>query len=66
MPNICINGIAPESNYGMEKALLSGSEDVFESGKKRNHPPDEDKEKDALYKAVGQLKIENDWLKKKI
>jgi transposase len=48
-----------------KKALLSGSEDVFESGKKRNHPPDEDKERDALYKAVGQLKIENDWLKKK-
>lgn len=48
-----------------KKQLLSGSEQVFESGHKAEKAESEDKEKDELYKVVGQLKIENDWLKKK-
>lgn len=48
-----------------KKQLLSGSPGVFEKGKGAVTPAGEDTEKDELYKAVGQLKMENDWLKKK-
>lgn len=48
-----------------KKQLLSGSSTVFEGGKPASAPAGDDPEKDELYKAVGQLKIENDWLKKK-
>jgi len=48
-----------------KKQLLGGSVSVFESGKPPTRVAGEDAEKDELYKAVGQLKIENDWLKKK-
>lgn len=55
----------PNQITDWKKQLLSGSADVFESGKKGGSPPNEDKEKEVLYKTVGQLKVENDWLKKK-
>ncbi|MEO6931232.1 MAG: transposase [Chitinophagaceae bacterium] len=48
-----------------KKQLLGGSCAVFEGGRQPAVPAGDDPEKDALYKAVGQLKIENDWLKKK-
>ena len=38
---------------------------MFESGKKVDSSLDSEVEKDELYKAIGQLKMENDWLKKK-
>lgn len=49
-----------------KKQLLSGSEELFESGKKASKEADLEQEKDELYKVVGQLKIENDWLKKNL
>ncbi|MHB1921862.1 MAG: transposase [Chitinophagaceae bacterium] len=55
----------PNQITDWKKQLLTGSEGVFEGGRKRESPPGEDLEKEELYKAVGQLKIENDWLKKK-
>jgi len=48
-----------------KKHLLSSSSQIFEHGKSRVSPPDSDPEKEELYKAIGQLKMENDWLKKK-
>jgi transposase len=48
-----------------KKQLLGGSASVFEGAKSSAAPPEQDPEKDELYKAVGQLKMENDWLKKK-
>ncbi len=55
----------PNQITDWKKQLLGGSATVFEGGKSATSPPLEDPEKDELYKAVGQLKIENDWLKKK-
>jgi transposase len=48
-----------------KKQLLGGAGSVFEGGKASAAPPPDDPEKDELYKTVGQLKMENDWLKKK-
>jgi transposase len=41
--------------------FLSNASTVFEKGVSKN---DDDKEKDALFKKVGQLQLENDFLKK--
>ena len=48
-----------------KKQLLSSTESIFDKGKKSDKLPDIEKQRDELYKVVGQLKVENDWLKKK-
>jgi transposase len=55
----------PNQIVEWKKQLLSGSEQVFGNGKAVTGLPQEDKEKDELYRQIGQLKVENDWLKKK-
>lgn len=45
-----------------KKEFLQNAEIVF-SGPKI---PDPSRETDELYKKIGQLKVENDWLKKKV
>jgi transposase len=57
--------IHPNQISEWKKQLLSSSASVFESGKKVDSSLDSEVEKDELYKAIGQLKMENDWLKKK-
>jgi transposase len=41
---------------------MAKAEDVFES-KSKSKKSQADEEKDALLKAIGQLKVENDFLK---
>ena len=48
-----------------KKLLLMGSEQLFDKGKSLPDKNNAEKEKDELYKQIGQLKVENDWLKKK-
>jgi transposase len=48
-----------------KKQLLSSSATVFEGGKRPPDHLDSEAEKEELYRAIGQLKVENDWLKKK-
>lgn len=45
--------------------LLERVPDAFSRGNR--HPPREDfeREKDVLYRKIGQLEVERDWLKKK-
>ncbi|WP_322518472.1 transposase [Chitinophaga sancti] len=58
--------IHPTQITELKKQLLSGSEDVFDQGKKAgSDASDHQEEKDELYKQIGQLKVEVDWLKKK-
>ena len=47
-----------------KKQLLESAPDVFTSGKDKEAEKKE-VERDRLYKKVGQLQIEVDWLKKK-
>ena len=47
-----------------KKELLDGAESIFECKKRKNLNQDE--EKAALERKIGQLTIEIDWLKKKL
>lgn len=58
-------GLHPNQISDWKKQLLSSSASVFEASKKPEEPSDPEGEKDELYKAIGQLKMENDWLKRK-
>ena len=48
-----------------KKAAQEGLASVF-SGSKSTQEPEKDKQIDELYKTVGRLKLENDWIKKKL
>lgn len=47
------------------KSALEQLADLFVDGRKRKRA-DADVEKDALYQEIGRLKVELDWLKKKV
>lgn len=55
--------IAPTQISLWKREFLDGAEDVFETGSKSKKSETEE-EKDALLKTIGQLKVENDFLKK--
>jgi transposase len=46
-----------------KKEFLENASQVFERGHKK---PKEDPDVATLFETIGQLKIENDWLKKKL
>lgn len=48
-----------------KKEALEGLPGVFSTTKKKTEN-DNQKFIDELYKQIGQLKVENDWLKKKV
>jgi transposase len=48
-----------------KKQALHGFSHLFDHGNIPDSSPQLEKEKDELYKQIGQLKVENDWLKKK-
>ena len=45
--------------------LLKNANGVF-TGEKRSQESKDEKKVDELYRQIGQLKVENDWIKKKI
>jgi transposase len=47
-----------------KKQLLQGAIDIF-SGKRVKRDKDNDELVEELYKQIGQLSVERDWLKKK-
>jgi len=48
-----------------KKQLLEGSASIFNNSKNNNHRKQQNLE-DHLYQEIGRLKIELDWLKKKL
>jgi transposase len=48
-----------------KKKALSNMSEIFEKGDNKKEK-DFEKEKDVLYKEIGKMKIENEWLKKKL
>jgi len=48
-----------------KKELISGLPEIF-SGKKGAEENNKEQLIDKLYKRIGQLEMENDWLKKKL
>ena len=53
--------IHPNQISTWKSQFLSNASEIFEMGISKN---DDEKEKDELFKKVGQLQIENDFLKK--
>jgi transposase len=57
-------GVHPTQVGGWKKQALAGLPDVFGNGREQmRHQADADK--DELYKQIGQLKVELDFLKKR-
>ena len=57
-------GVHPGQVTQWKKALIDGAEAVF--SKRLRKGPDQEIEKAALERKIGQLTIEIDWLKKKL
>jgi transposase-like protein len=57
--------IHPTQAAAWKKQLLGAAENIF-SDKPSNQLREKDEIIDELYKQIGQLKVELDWLKKKL
>lgn len=49
-----------------KKEFLAHAEKVFVNPAKDRTQSDQEKERQELFRQIGQLKVENDWLKKKL
>ena len=64
---------ALSSRYGVhvsqivrwKKELEEGATDIFSGGERSRKAREAEKLQDELYKQIGQLKVELDWVKKK-
>ena len=58
-------GVHASQIHAWKKTVVEGLPDLF-SGKKEAGARDHEALVEDLYKGIGQMKIENDWLKKKL
>jgi transposase-like protein len=58
-------GVHPTLIHGWKKQLLSGADQVFGNGA-RTTAGDAEAEKAELFEQIGRLKMELEWLKKKV
>jgi transposase len=58
-------GVHPTLIHGWKKQLLAGAEQVFGNGS-RAATADAEAQKAELFEQIGRLKMELEWLKKKV
>ena len=58
-------GVHPNQIYNWKKQLVDGAASVFEGGTSANGAINE-AQVDLLYRQIGQLKVENDFLARKL
>ncbi len=57
-------GVHPTMINNWKRALLEGAADIFDKGQKSRKQTET--QMDDLYRQIGQLKVENDFLSKKL
>ena len=58
--------VHPKRISAWKKEFLAGAENAFGNSKEVLRLKDSEQEKEELFKEIGKLKVENDWLKKKL
>jgi transposase len=59
-------GVHPNQIYNWKKQLLDGAASVFEGGGAAAEGAASEAQVDLLYRQIGQLKVENDFLARKL
>src|ERR1700746_544293 len=59
-------GVHPNQIYNWKKQLLVGAASVFEGGGSAAEGTSNEAQVDVLYRQIGQLKVENDFLARKL
>ena len=59
-------GVHPNQIYNWKKQLLDGAASVFEGGGSAAEGTSNEAQIDVLYRQIGQLKVENDFLARKL
>ena len=59
-------GVHPNQIYNWKKQLLDGAASVFEGGGCAAEGTASEAQVDVLYRQIGQLKVENDFLARKL
>jgi putative transposase len=59
-------GVHPTLIHAWKKQLLAGAEAVFNTGAKADAAADAETQKAELFEQIGRLKMELEWLKKKV
>ena len=59
-------GVHPNQIYNWKKQLLDGAAGVFEGGGAAAEGMASEAQVDVLYRQIGQLKVENDFLARKL
>jgi transposase len=59
-------GVHPNQIYNWKKQLLDGAASVFEGGGAAAEGVASEAQVDVLYRQIGQLKVENDFLARKL